>query len=202
MKCDLATCDYSAQNKPDTNPTHQLGTSAISKNNHKTGNYNFNNAQPNTTKNAQPDTPPESGINIIFLKHAFEKFWLMYPVKQSKTQTWEAFKKLSPTHELFDVILNGLKKQCEAYNHAMANGHWVPNWKNANNWLTQYCWDESLFEIQTTGNQHARTQRNYSKQSQSSDLLWDSCKHAFKFEQDNSENATIIDISEYKQRSN
>lgn len=198
LKCELATWDYSAQNKPDTNPTHQVDTLKMSKNMHKTGNYNFNNAQPNTTKNGQPDTPPESGINIIFLKHAFEKFWLMYPVKQSKTQTWEAFKKLSPTPELFDEILNGLKKQCEAYNQAMANGQWVPNWKNANNWLTQSCWEEPFFETQTTGNQHASTQRNNSKQSSSSDLLWDSCKGGFESEDSN--NSTIVDINAYRSR--
>lgn len=197
LKCELATWDYSAQNKLGSNPTHQVGTAKALKNNHKTSDYNFDDAQLGTDKNAEPGIPPESGINIIFLEHAFEKFWLMYPNKQSKTQAWKIFQSLSPDAQLFDAMLSALRKQCDHYNIAVAKGQWVPNWKNANNWLAQHCWNEPLFEIQQTGNQHARTQRNYSKQSQSSDLLWDSCKSAFESEDNNS---TVIDINAYRSR--
>lgn len=198
LKCVLATCDSLDQNLLGRRPTHAADTARNKKNIHLSGDCSKINSLPDTSKNALTDIPPESGINIIFLKHAFEKFWLMYPNKQSKIRAWEIFHALSPTPEMFDVILNALKKQCDLYNIAVANGQWVPNWKNAGNWLIQRCWSEPLFETQQTGNHHARITRNNSKQSQSRDLIWESYQNSLKREDDDQQSGTVVNIGEYR----
>lgn len=202
LKCELASADYSVQNKVATKAPQQSHTPLITKNKNETARYSDNNEKADTTKLAKAATPPESGINIIFLEHAFEKFWLMYPNKQSKIQAWKIFQSLSPDAQLFDAILNALKKQCDVYNCAVSTGQWVPNWKNAGNWLAQHCWNEPLFEIQTRENHHERTTKNYSKQSHSNNLLWESCKAAFNTDSNNEQHATVIDFEKYRQNTN
>ena len=197
VRCLLATWDYCDQKQVGTKPTHQADTKATFKNNIKTNNYKNFEANADTHETSQADTPPESGINIIFLREAFEKFWSIYPAKQSRNKAWEAFKALSPTEEELHSILNQLTKQIEHYNQAKAHGQWMPNWKHPNNWLNQHCWKDELFETQ--GNDHARSERSR-QQSQPTDLLWESCKDAFA-DDGNSEatnNTSVIDIKKYQ----
>ncbi|MCX7125455.1 MAG: hypothetical protein NTU49_06870, partial [Gammaproteobacteria bacterium] len=87
LKCELATWDFSNQNKVATKPPYHTAIPAFLKRENKTNRYDALNQKATIAENAKAATPPESGINIIFLKHAFEKFWLMYPTKQSKTKT-------------------------------------------------------------------------------------------------------------------
>lgn len=196
LKCLLATWDFCGQTLPVIDATHKHDTRITSENIYKTSGYNNNDQKADTVKNTLPVTPPETGINIIFLRHAFEKFWLIYPLKQSRTKAWEIFQALSPTPELFQSMLDGLTKQIEHYNQAMAKGQWMPNWKYAANWLIQHCWEDSLFETQ--GNDHASSQKQ--QQTNSADLLWESCKNAFTGDgnTENTDNSSIIEFKKYQ----
>ena len=184
LKCELATWDFSDQNLSGTRPTHEGNTRAAPKNILNTQRYEIQNVEADIAKNALPATPPVSGINnIIFcFENAFEKFWQMYPIKNGREKTWEIFKDLSLTEELFQTILNALEKQCMHRKTEKANGHWTPNWKNPNNWLSQKTWLDEIPETQNTisrgENNHAHS-RQYSKAPIPGNLLWDSCKKGF-----------------------
>ncbi|OGT42755.1 MAG: hypothetical protein A3F13_02260 [Gammaproteobacteria bacterium RIFCSPHIGHO2_12_FULL_40_19] len=117
--------------KLDRRLTQEGSTRATSKNSSKTQGCEIQTVKADTLKKTLPATPPVSDIYFVFLCDAFEKFWLMYPIKQSKAKAWEIFQALTPTPELFQCLLEALKKQCEHYNRAMAKGHWMPHWKHA-----------------------------------------------------------------------
>ncbi|OGT41482.1 MAG: hypothetical protein A3F13_03490 [Gammaproteobacteria bacterium RIFCSPHIGHO2_12_FULL_40_19] len=211
LKCELASWDYSAQNLLARRAPYETTTRAPSKNISKTNDCDINNPKAATPKNTLPATPPVSDINnniFVFLINAFEKFWQMYPVKNSKEKAWGIFQDLSPTKELFQTILNALEKQSAHYQSQKAQGHWMPNWKNPSNWLLQKCWLDEITQTQQMQlpgkNNHARS-RQYSKSSTSVDFFWESCKDAFnESNENNTETAerstNIIDINRCKQR--
>ncbi len=204
LKCELATWDYCDQNKPGTNPTYQQGTNPTSENNIKTSDYGFSNAKADTGKSAQPDTPPVSGINnIIFcLENAFKKFWQMYPEKNSKTKAWEMFQKLSPSAELFDVMIKALEMQCDYRKKALSHNHWMPHWKNAANWLIQRSWEDELPSHQFLSGEINRAsstdKQPKTKPSNSNNTLWEYCKDAFVEESEPENN--IVCINAYQQK--
>lgn len=133
------------------------------------------------------------------LTREFEKFWSIYPLKQSRNKALEAFNAINPTKEQSQTILDGLIRQVEHYNQAKAQGYWMPNWKHPNNWLTQQCWKDEILELQ--GNDHARSERRH-QPTGSSNLLWESCKGALEAIDDGDpereEDTCIIDFQQYR----
>ncbi len=195
IKCELATWDYCEQKQVGTKPTHQANTKATGKNGLTTRIFNPSLQKADTPKTTQADTPPESGINIIFLEQEFEKFWSIYPIKQSHNKAWEAFKAISPTQAQLQTILDGLIKQVEHYNQAKAQGHWMPNWKHPNNWLAQQCWEDEILEPQ--GNDHARSERRH-QATDSASLLWQSCKDSLQEYCEPEAPSDVIDFKKYR----
>lgn len=200
LKCELATWDYCDQNKPDTNPTHQPNTKSTRENTVKIGDYDSSNQKADTVKNAQPDTPPVSGINYMFLCDAFEKFWSVYPAKFSKAKAWEIFQELSPSTELFEVMITSLIAQCDYRKQAISHGHWMPSWKHAANWLSLRCWEDELPQHQFLSGElsNAPGQEKDSRQSKSTNALWEYCKDAFVEEHD--EPSNVVSLGEFKQK--
>lgn len=44
---------------------------------------------------------------------------------------------LAPSEDSFQKIMAALNKQCAYRAEAAKHGQWMPNWKNAVNWLTK-----------------------------------------------------------------
>lgn len=193
LKCELATWDYSDQNKVATKPPLDATTKAPHKNNDKTGNYELSDTKAARGESAKAATPPVSDINYVFVCDAFQKFWQLYPVKFSKQKAWEVFQALSVTEELFSEIMNGLTAQCIYRKEAMTHGAWMPQWKQATNWLMQRCWEDELPALQILSEEKAdaSSKGNKAKQERSVDLLWESCKDAFD-EIDNSSDRKVV----------
>lgn len=201
LKCELASKDNCAQNKPGTNPTHQPDTKPARENNNKTNNYKSNDQQASTANETQPGTPPVSDINYIYVCDAFKKFWQLYPIKQSKPNALDAFKALSPSEELFFEIMSSLEAQIIYRKKAIEHSAWMPQWKLPANWIKQRSWEDELPpEIFLSGETSNADNR---KQSRTKDILWESCKDAFLSEEDDDEHhSTIININAYRNKAN
>ncbi len=193
LKCKLATWDFSDQNKVATKPPYEATTQLPLKNNNKTSDCDLKNEKATITKTTKAATPPVSDINYVFVCDAFQQFWQMYPVKFSKQKAWEVFQALSVTEGLFNEIIAGLESQCVYRKEALMHGTWMPQWKQAANWLMQRCWEDELpsLKILSEEKADASSKGNNTKQERSVDLLWESCKDAFD-EVDNSSDRKII----------
>lgn len=130
VKCELATWDNCAQNKVATKAPHQVATKSPFKNSDKTSTFEFETVKATTDENAKAATPPVSDNYFIFLRESFEKFWQLYPVKQSKPKAWDVFQNLSPTEQLISQMIDALEKQITYRVDAAAQNHWMPNWKH------------------------------------------------------------------------
>lgn len=198
LHCPLATSDYSAQNKADTNQTQQGDTKAIAQNTAKIGNYAFISKKDDTGSSAQADIPPVSDNYFIFLRESFEKFWQLYPVKQSKQKAWNVFQNLSPTAELLNQIIDALEKQIAYRLEAAAHNHWMPNWRHAANWLMQHGWEDELPELTFLSEKVNASSAKNKSTKQSGDALWEYCKDAFT--EEHVEPSNIINLFKQKQR--
>src|SRR3990167_6087534 len=207
LKCELASADYSGQNKVDTKPTHQVDTKSTHKNSYQTINYDLNTEKADSSKSAQADTPPVSDNNYVFVCEAFQKFWKLYPMKLSKQKAWEAWNALTPSENLFQQIISSLKAQCAYREQAAKQSEWVPNWKNASNWLMQACWEDELpvktFIFEEKGESHAIDQRHFNGQPKRGNALFEYCKDAIENNEEFSANTStgnnILSIEQYKQ---
>ncbi|OGT33648.1 MAG: hypothetical protein A3C44_00715 [Gammaproteobacteria bacterium RIFCSPHIGHO2_02_FULL_39_13] len=208
LKCELALQENCGQNKPGTNPTYKAGTNTARENNYQTRHYDTNTQKPDIANTVQPGIPLVSDINNIFLSDAFEKFWQLYPVKFSKQKAWEAFQMLTPSDDLFQKIMAALNKQCAYRAEAAKHGQWMPNWKNAVNWLTQACWQDELpaqiLPAEKIGESNATRQRHIDAKPNTTNALWEYCKDAVSCSEESSTNTgasnNIFSIDKYKQK--
>lgn len=69
----------------------------------------------------------------------FEKFWTMYPRKDSKVQAEKAFAKLSPTEQLLAEILAGVGRAATSEQWRKDEGKYIPY---ASTWLNQRRWED------------------------------------------------------------
>jgi hypothetical protein len=176
LKCQLATLGYFTQNKPITNPSHQEVTFKNEQSIEYKGFFGKESDKADIGKTSKAVTPLNRSNNYIFLLKHFEKFWDLYPLKNSEPKTWQIFQELNPSEELITQILTALQNQLQFVQRQQALGKWVPNWKNPANWLAQCCWnDEIPTDQQSQEVKHAQNQHGYRKQ-QATDPLWDSCQ--------------------------
>ncbi|WP_133141164.1 hypothetical protein [Legionella spiritensis] len=75
FKSRLINADYSAQNKPDTNPTQQPDTKPVSEKSYKSARYRGFSKNADTGKTLKPDTPHNSYNLCVYVGNKFEKFW-------------------------------------------------------------------------------------------------------------------------------
>ncbi|CEG58256.1 TPA: hypothetical protein F7001_02540 [Legionella pneumophila] len=196
LKCELATKDYSVQNKVDLNPTQQLGPA---KNQHRlinTGLSDTDSLKAGIDKSSKADTPLKEDNYYIFLLSQFEKFWDLYPLKKSKQKAWEAFQALNLTPELPIQIYSALQQQIQFYQQQHSQGQWVAAWKYPANWLAQHCWEDEIQSDTCQETNNAVHETNYKKQP-IRDSFWESCKSGIEEETDDN----IIDLSAYRGRS-
>ena len=170
LKCVFVSTDFSAQNKADTNPTHQTDINMNTQ--HHDMNVFSKNIHTNadTAKPSKADIPPNIRKSFVFSSANFENFWSLYPEKKSKAQALAAFEALNPDDALMNEIMTSLQRQIEHRATLIVQNQWVANWKNPANWLNQRCWED---EIKTENKelQHAAPRHNTHKQS-GSDFSW------------------------------
>ena len=130
--------------------------------------------KPATIENHKPAIPQGSN-NYVCVYAQFEKFWSLYPQKNSKQKAMEAFQTLQPNDERLTQILTALQQQIDASDALQAQGQWMPKWKFPANWLAQHCWEDEINPVITNGDNHAINSKHSTKQ-QPVDLFWESCK--------------------------
>ena len=81
---------------------------------------------------------PVSNANISTL---FDEFWQEYPKKVGKGYAFECFKKIKPTKELVDIMIEAIKKQKKSDMWKRDKGQYIPN---PSTWLNQKRWEDDL----------------------------------------------------------
>lgn len=79
----------------------------------------------------------ESESNPTREARSFEQFWDMYPRKKSKGDAEKAWKKISPSHDLFDTIMRALQVQVKSADWKKDGGQFIPypaTWLNRRGW--------------------------------------------------------------------
>ena len=128
-----------------------------------------------TIQNDKPAIPQKDNNIYLCVYKQFEKFWSLYPQKNSKQKALEAFQALQPTDELLEHMLTALQQQIDASHSFQAQGLWSPKWKFPANWLAQHCWEDEINTDVNNGVNHA-THPTYSAKQPTVDLFWESCK--------------------------
>lgn len=176
LKCVLATERFSAQNKAAIKAPHH--SAIVDNSNSPDGARALNkiNQQATIGKQAEPAIPHNSNYNYLFLlTKQFEQFWSVYPVKRSQPQAQQAFLELNPSAELFQRMMNALQQQIAYHDQQIARKRWMPNWKNASNWIAQQCWNDEL-PTQHQKDEHHATHQKPSSTTSGYDPLWATCK--------------------------
>lgn len=173
LKCLLASRNYYIQKKADTNPTQQAGikqTKSVLENIGLNGSTQYN----ADTQAVQKADIPQENNNYIYLSKQFERFWSLYPQKQSRPKAWDVFINLNPNESLVNAILSSLENQIKSREIAQGCGHWVPPWKYPANWLMQRCWEDEIPVTIRQERKHAGNKKG-GRANASEDLLWNSC---------------------------
>lgn len=88
--------------------------------------------------------------STTLVEKRFLEFWQVYPKKVGKGAAEKAFKKTSPTQELFLTILEAVKAQCQCEQWVKDNGQFIPN---PATWLNQRRWEDDVQPAQSTSAQ-------------------------------------------------
>jgi hypothetical protein len=93
---------------------------------------------------ALPDNATEKGIREskgIKETALFDLFWREYPKKVGRGEAEKAFKKLKPSQELVDRIIEAIRKQKQSDQWNKDGGQFIPN---PSTWLNQKRWEDEL----------------------------------------------------------
>ena len=75
------------------------------------------------------------------LDELFSVFWQEYPKKVGKGYAFECFKKIKPTKELVDIMIEAIKKQKKSDMWKRDKGQYIPH---PSTWLNQKRWEDDL----------------------------------------------------------
>jgi uncharacterized protein YdaU (DUF1376 family) len=93
-----------------------------------------------TDKNTKSSSPAADDL--------FPKFWKLYPNKKGKAAAEKAWKKLKVTDDLFNLIAQGLAKQCASQAWTKDGGQFIPH---PSTWLNGKRWED---EVKPASNVH------------------------------------------------
>ena len=174
LKCELATRDYSVQNKAVTVMSQQVVTTTNSQPIEIQQNFHEKLQKTDTGEMAKADTPLKEK-NYISLLSQFEKFWSCYPEKKSRQNAQKIFQQLNPDEALFNKIMQAVTAQIKNRDEKQLQGNWIPPWKFPANWLINQCWNDELTLDQAMDkhqeNQHATRRKNTGNESPK-DMFW------------------------------
>ena len=74
-------------------------------------------------------------------KEMFDAFWREYPKRRAKGNAEKAFAKIKPSEQLFEAIMNGLKRAKTSEDWQKDNGKYIPypaTWLNGKRWEDEY----------------------------------------------------------------
>jgi hypothetical protein len=74
-------------------------------------------------------------------KEMFDAFWREYPKRRAKGNAEKAFAKIKPSEQLFEAIMNGLKRAKTSEDWQKDNGKYIPHpatWLNGKRWEDEY----------------------------------------------------------------
>lgn len=103
-------------------------------------NVNHIDTDTDTDKNTKSSSPAADDL--------FPKFWKLYPNKKGKAAAEKAWKKLKVTDDLFNLIAQGLAKQCSSQSWTKDGGQFIPH---PSTWLNGKRWED---EVKPTSNVH------------------------------------------------
>jgi hypothetical protein len=86
---------------------------------------------------AAHDSEAVAGEVIFDSELLFDKFWKLYPRKESKDRAKKAWIKLNPCQELFNLIANALEYRSQTKEWLAEGGRYVPHpekWLNGKRW--------------------------------------------------------------------
>lgn len=86
--------------------------------------------------------------NIDVNEEHFETFWKEYPKKVAKVNVKKWFTKNKPNEELFNKIMNGLRKFKNSEDWSKDNGKFIPY---PSTWLNQERWEDEIQEQERIG---------------------------------------------------
>ena len=171
LKCELATTDFSVQNKVAINPPQKATINPHEKilvdTELSAGEY----SKTVIAKTQKADTPLKDN-NYIYLLSQFEKFWVCYPEKKSKSIAWEAFKRLNPDQALLNKIHQAIEQQIKNRDVLQLQGAWVPPWKYPSNWLEKQCWDDEITMNNLKPEINRAAHKKNTRTSSSTDMFW------------------------------
>lgn len=171
LKCELATRDFSVQNKVITKPSQQADIEERLKSAEKTWGYKEKSSKSDIAKTAKADTPLKDNNNYIYLLSQFERFWSLYPEKKSKQSAWDIFQSLNPDEALVNKILIALENQMKECTEKEAHGVWAPPWKHPANWLAKRCFEDVVKLDTEKESQHAKNWKPHQSKS-NKDIFW------------------------------
>jgi hypothetical protein len=193
LKCSLAKRTFSVQNKAAINPPQIATINPHEENLMDTGFRDVEKEKADIVKSPKAATPLNSNNNYIFLLGGFDRFWTLYPLKNSELRAWQIFQELNPSKELITQILRALENQISYIQRQQSLGRWVPNWKNPANWLAQGCWNDVIpVEQPLEEINHAKNQ-NCNRKQEATDSLWALCKPTC--DEPESPNSNVIKFS-------
>lgn len=82
------------------------------------------------------------------IERRFDEFWAAYPKKVGKKAAWNAWKKVKPDTELFDMIMTAIGRAKATWQWQRENGRYIPNPKT---WLNEGRWDDEYKEEPING---------------------------------------------------
>ncbi len=90
---------------------------------------------------------PPTGSDVY--AERFAEFWKAYPKKVGKEAARKAFKKIKPTADLLQRMLEAIKEQKASDQWKRDNGQYIPN---PATWLNQGRWEDEATETTTAKN--------------------------------------------------
>ena len=171
LKCELATMDYSVQNKVVPKQSQQAALELPTQPIENKVFFNDETQIAVIAKTQKADTPLKDN-NYIYLLSQFEKFWVFYPEKKSKSIAWEAFKRLNPDQALLNKIQKAIEQQIKNRDALQLQGAWVPPWKYPANWLEKQCWKDEITINNLKPEINRAAHKKNTRTSSSTDMFW------------------------------
>ena len=83
--------------------------------------------------------------SMTLVDQRFADFWKAYPKKQGKGAAEKSFKRICPTKEVYEQIINAIAKAKQSEQWTRENGRYIPNpstWLNQRRWEDEYPTDK------------------------------------------------------------
>jgi phage replication O-like protein O len=74
----------------------------------------------------------------------FGLFYLSYPKKEARQKALMSWKKLNPSGELFEIIMQAVEKQASRKKYLKTSGQFCPEWPMPATWLNQKRWEDEI----------------------------------------------------------